>query len=83
MTYLFKAKHNAQLQRKLIQIFKKNTKMPYLKNTKNTHKIRKTEKLENKHNAELQRADPGTKGLGVVFSHTMPKMDFRYSHHFS
>jgi len=42
----------------------------------------------NKHNAELQRADPGTKVrgnsvLGVVFSHTMPKMDFRYSHRFS
>ena len=44
--------------------------------------------LKNKHNAELQRADPGTKVrgnsvLGVVFSHTMPKMDFRYSHRFS
>ena len=41
-----------------------------------------------KHNAELQRADPGTKVtgnsvLGVVFSPTMPKMDFRYSHRFS
>ena len=41
-----------------------------------------------KHNAELQRADPGTKGtgysvLGVVFSHTMSKMDFHYSHRFS
>ena len=43
---------------------------------------------KNKHNAELQRADPGRKVrgnsvLGVVFSHTMPKMDFRYSHRFS
>ena len=42
----------------------------------------------NKHNAELQWADPGTKVTGnsvlrVVFSHTMPKMDFRYSHRFS
>ena len=45
-------------------------------------------KKSNKHNAELQRADPGTKVrgnsvLGVVFSHTMPKLDFRYSHRFS
>ena len=44
----------------------------------------------NKHNAELQRADPGTKDMGnlvpgprVIFSHTMPKMDFYYSHRFS
>ena len=44
--------------------------------------------LINKHNAELQRADPGTKVrgssvLGVVLSRTMPKMTFRYSHRFS
>ena len=45
-------------------------------------------KWENKHNAELLRADPGTKVrgnsvLGAVFSHAMLKMDFRYSHRFS
>ena len=46
--------------------------------------------IVNKYNAELQRADPGTKDMGqfntcigVVFSQTMPKMDFDYSHRFS
>ena len=39
----------------------------------------------NRHNAELQRADPGTKDMGqfstrAVFSHAMPKMDSYYSH---
>ena len=29
-----------------------------------------------KHNVELQRADPGTKVLGALFSHTMLKIDF-------
>ena len=46
------------------------------------------EKKLNKHNAELQRPIPAQKSrgnsvLGVVFSHTMPKMDFHYSHRFS
>ena len=41
-----------------------------------------------KHNTELQRADPGTKVkgnsvLGIEFSHTMPKIDFHYSHRFN
>ena len=38
----------------------------------------------NTHNAELQRAQKSRgNSVGVVFSHTMPKMDFRYSHRFS
>ena len=41
-------------------------------------------KNKDKHNAELQQAHPGTNSwgksvLGVVFSHTMLKMDFHYS----
>ena len=62
------------------------------KKSKNANKKRKNENFEkniNKHNAELQRAYPGTQisrgnsVLGVVFSHKMPKMDFHYSHRFS
>ena len=48
----------------------------------------KYEKEENKHNAELQWADPGTKvegefnTKGHIFPHGA-KMDFHYSHRFS
>ena len=41
------------------------------------------QKITDKHNAELQRADPGTKVPGAVFPHTIAKMDFYYSHRFS
>ena len=40
----------------------------------------------NKHNAMLQRTDPGTKANlvpGAVFSHLMLEMDFTYFHCFS
>ena len=43
------------------------------------HRHTHTHTHTNKHSAELQRADPGTKDTavsGVVFPHTMPKMDY-------
>ena len=47
------------------------------------------ETITNKNNAELQRANPGTKVSGQfstsgrILPHPMPKMDFHYSHCFS
>ena len=51
----------------------------------------KLDSIENyKHNAELKRADRGTKDMEefstraqAVISHTMHKMEFYQSHHFS
>ena len=42
-------------------------------------------KNRNKHNAEMQQTDPGTKDMWTfstrgVFSHIMAKIDFYYSH---
>ena len=40
---------------------------------------------ENKHNtyAAAAQESQGNSVIGVVFSHTMPKTDFHYSHRFS
>ena len=56
----------------------------YIRDTKITNEKMKA----NKHNAELQPPIPaqkirGNSVPGAVLSHTMPKIDFYYSHRFS